>query len=112
MTIFKKILDGEIPATIIYQDDLCIAFRDIDPQAPTHVLVIPRKEIPSLADASPDDHRLLGHLLIKAAEIAASEGLAENGYRVVINVGNNGGQAVDHLHLHVLGGRRMKWPPG
>ncbi len=112
MTIFKKILDGEIPATIIYQDDLCIAFRDIDPQAPSHVLVIPRKEIPSLADASPDDHRLLGHLLIKAAEVAASEGLAENGYRVVINVGKNGGQAVDHLHLHVLGGRRMKWPPG
>jgi histidine triad (HIT) family protein len=112
MTIFKKILDGEVPATIIFEDDLCIAFRDIDPQAPTHVLVIPRKEIPSLAEASPEDHRLLGHLLIKAAEVAQSEGLSGNGYRVVINVGPNGGQAVDHLHLHVLGGRRMKWPPG
>lgn len=112
MTIFKKILDGEVPATVVFEDDLCMAFRDIAPQAPTHFLVIPRKEITSLAEASPDDHRLLGHLLIKAAEVARSEGLSENGYRVVINVGPNGGQAVDHLHLHVLGGRRMKWPPG
>ncbi len=112
MTIFKKIIDGEVPADIVYQDELCVAFRDIDPQAPTHILVVPRKEIPSLAEADPDDHRLLGHLLMKAAEVARSEGLDDNGYRVVVNVGRDGGQAVDHLHLHVLGGRRMQWPPG
>ena len=110
MTIFKKIIDGEIPADIVYQDDRCVAFRDIDPQAPTHILVVPRKEIPSLVSADPED--LLGHLLLKAAEVARSEGLDENGYRVVVNVGRDGGQAVDHLHLHVLGGRRMLWPPG
>lgn len=112
MTIFKKIIDGEVPADIVYQDELCVAFRDIDPQAPTHILVVPRREIPSLAEADPDDHRLLGHLLMKAAEVAHAEGLDENGYRVVVNVGPDGGQAVDHLHLHVLGGRRMQWPPG
>lgn len=112
MTIFKKIIDGEVPADIVYQDELCVAFRDVDPQAPTHILVVPRKEIASLAKADPDDHRLLGHLLMKAAEVARSEGLDENGYRVVVNVGRDGGQAVDHLHLHVLGGRRMQWPPG
>ncbi|MEJ2078109.1 MAG: histidine triad nucleotide-binding protein [Acidobacteriota bacterium] len=112
MTIFKKIIDGEIPADIVYQDDRCVAFRDIDPQAPTHILVVPRKEIPSLVSADPEDDRLLGHLLLKAAEVARSEGLDENGYRVVVNVGRDGGQAVDHLHLHVLGGRRMLWPPG
>ncbi|MFZ0430317.1 MAG: histidine triad nucleotide-binding protein [Acidobacteriota bacterium] len=112
MTVFKKIIEGEIPADIVYQDELCLAFRDIDPQAPTHILVIPKKEIPSLAAADPEDHRLLGHLLLKAAEVARAEGLDENGYRVVVNVGRDGGQAVDHLHLHVLGGRRMLWPPG
>lgn len=112
MTIFKKIIDGEVPADIVYQDERCVAFRDIDPQAPTHILVVPKKPIPSLRDADPADHRLLGHLLMKAAEVARSEGLDENGYRVVINVGRDGGQAVDHLHLHVLGGRSMQWPPG
>jgi histidine triad (HIT) family protein len=112
MTIFKKIIEGEVPADIVYQDELCVAFRDIDPQAPTHILVVPRREIPSLAKADPDDHRLLGHLLMNAAEVARSEGLDDNGYRVVVNVGRDGGQAVDHLHLHVLGGRRMLWPPG
>lgn len=112
MTIFKKIIDGEIPADKVYEDDLCVAFRDIAPQAPVHILVIPKKEIPSLAHAAGEDHALMGHLLIKAAEVARAQGLSENGYRVVINTGPDGGQAVDHLHLHILGGRPMTWPPG
>ncbi len=112
MTVFKKIIDREIPATIVYEDDLCLAFRDINPQAPTHVLLVPKQEIPSLAATRPEDHRLLGHLLVKAAEIARAEGLETRGYRVVINAGRDGGQSVDHLHLHILGGRPMAWPPG
>jgi histidine triad (HIT) family protein len=112
MTIFKKIIEKEIPAEIVYEDDLCLAFRDISPQAPTHVLLIPKKEIASLSTADPKDHPLLGHLLLKAAEIAQQEGLVENGYRVVINTGNYGGQSVDHLHFHILGGRHLGWPPG
>jgi len=112
MTIFRKIIDKEIPAEIIYEDDLCLAFRDVNPQAPTHVLLIPKKQIASLATADPLDHTLMGHLLLKAAEVAQKEGLVENGYRVVINTGNDGGQSVDHLHLHILGGRRLRWPPG
>jgi histidine triad (HIT) family protein len=112
MTIFKKIIDREIPADIVYEDELCLAFRDINPQAPTHILLIPKQEISSLAEATGDDHPLLGHLLVKAAEVARSQGLEENGYRVVTNVGSDGGQAVYHLHLHVLGGRPMTWPPG
>lgn len=112
MTIFKKIIEKEIPAEIIYEDELCLAFRDINPQAPTHVLLIPKKEITSLAEVDPKDHALMGHLLVKAAEIAEGEGLVENGYRVVINTGSDGGQSVDHLHLHILGGRYMGWPPG
>lgn len=112
MTVFKKIIDREIPASIVYEDDLCLAFRDINPQAPTHVLLVPKQEIPSLASVRPEDHRLLGHLLVKAAEIARAEGLEPRGYRVVINAGRDGGQSVDHLHLHILGGRPMAWPPG
>jgi histidine triad (HIT) family protein len=112
MTIFRKIIDREIPADIIYEDELCLAFRDINPQAPIHFLVIPRQDLGSLAEAEPDHHTLLGHLLLKAAEVARSEGLVENGYRVVLNTGPQGGQTVDHLHLHVLGGRYMGWPPG
>jgi histidine triad (HIT) family protein len=112
MTIFKKIIDREIPAEIIYEDEYCLAFRDINPQAPTHVLVIPKQEIATLAGATTEDHPLMGHLLLKAAEIARTEGLEEKGYRVVINVGPHGGQEVYHLHLHVLGGRPMSWPPG
>ena len=112
MTIFKKIMEKEIPAEIIYEDELCLAFRDISPQAPTHVLLIPKKEITSLAEVDPEDHALMGHLLVKAAAIAEAEGLVENGYRVVINTGSDGGQSVDHLHLHILGGRYMGWPPG
>lgn len=111
MTIFQKILDKQIPAQIVYEDDRCLAFRDIAPQAPTHVLIIPRKPIPSLAQADDADGALLGHLLSVARRIAQQEGLA-NGYRVVLNSGPDGGQSVDHLHLHLLGGRALAWPPG
>lgn len=110
-TIFGKIIRKEIPADIIYEDEMCLAFRDISPQAPIHILLIPKQHIPKLADATAEDHALLGHLLIKAKEIAAKEGLAK-GYRVVINTGEDGGQTVYHLHLHILGGRSLAWPPG
>jgi histidine triad (HIT) family protein len=110
-TIFKKILDKEIPADIVYEDDRCLAFRDINPQAPSHVLIIPKTEIASLADAAETDAPLLGYLLIVAAKLAAKLGMA-NGYRAVINCGRDGGQTVDHLHVHLLGGRSLKWPPG
>ncbi|HEY9889069.1 MAG TPA: histidine triad nucleotide-binding protein [Candidatus Obscuribacterales bacterium] len=111
-TIFSKIIRREIPADIIYEDDLCLAFRDITPQAPTHVLVIPKKPIPKLTDATPDDKELLGHLLLTVQSVADQLGLAAEGYRVVINTGTNGGQTVFHLHLHLLGGRSLQWPPG
>ncbi|CAD5926638.1 putative HIT-like protein Synpcc7942_1390 [Planktothrix tepida] len=110
-TIFSKIIRREIPADIVYEDDLCLAFRDIAPQAPVHILVIPKKPIPKLADATSEDHALMGHLLLKVKQVAEEAGL-ENGYRVVINTGVDGGQTVDHLHLHILGGRYMEWPPG
>ena len=112
MTIFAKIAAGEIPADIVYQDERAVAFRDIDPKAPVHILVIPRKPLQSLAHAAEEDADLLGHLLRVAARVAEAEGLPENGYRVVTNVGRDGGQSVDHLHLHVLGGRALGWPPG
>ena len=111
MTIFSDIVEGKLPADIVHEDHLCLAFRDINPQAPTHVLVIPREPIPRLADSTPEQELLLGHLLSVAREIAVKEGLGK-GYRVVINNGPDGGQEVEHLHLHVLGGRRMTWPPG
>ncbi len=110
-TIFKRIIDKEIPANVVYEDDRCLAFRDVNPQAPVHLLVIPRKEIPSLAEATDEDASLLGHLLLTARKLAAQLGLTQ-GYRVVINCGPDGGQSVDHLHLHVLGGRSLEWPPG
>lgn len=110
-TIFKKIIDKEIPADIIHEDEQCLAFRDINPQAPTHVLVIPKKEIPSLAEADDEDGNLLGHLLLVARKVAGQEGLT-NGYRTVLNCGADGGQSVDHMHVHVLGGRPLSWPPG
>lgn len=110
-TIFSKIIRREIPADIVYEDDLAIAFRDINAQAPVHILVIPKKPIPKLADAQPEDQALLGHLLLVAQRIAAQEGLTQ-GYRTVINTGEDGGQTVYHLHLHILGGRFMAWPPG
>lgn len=110
-TIFKRILDGEIPAKLVYEDEQCIAFHDVNPQAPTHVLVIPRKEIPSVAEATPEDQALMGHLLLAAGKIARDLGLG-NGYRLIINTGADGGQTVPHLHIHVLGGRSLAWPPG
>ena len=112
MTIFKKIIDGEIPADIVYDDEDCLAFRDVNPQAPIHILVIPKKEIASLAGAEREDQRLLGHILLKVADIARDQGLEVDGYRVVTNIGRNGGQSVDHLHFHLLGGRSLSWPPG
>jgi len=111
-TIFGKILRGEIPADLVYEDEHAIAFRDISPQAPVHVLVIPRKPIVSLAHAAEEDAELLGHLLQVCAKVAEAEGLPENGYRVVTNIGEGGGQSVFHLHFHVLGGRALQWPPG
>lgn len=110
-TIFKRIIDKEIPAQVVYEDDKCLAFRDVNPQAPVHVLVIPRQEIPSLAQAADSDAALLGHLLSAVRTVAKQLNLGQ-GYRVVINCGPDGGQTVDHLHLHVLGGRRLEWPPG
>jgi histidine triad (HIT) family protein len=110
-TVFKRIIDGEIPAKIIYQDDLCLAFHDIAPQAPTHVVVIPRKEIASLAEVADDDLALVGHLVLTIRKLAEQLELSD-GYRVVLNCGKHAGQSVDHLHFHLLGGRPMKWPPG
>jgi histidine triad (HIT) family protein len=110
-TIFKRIIDGEIPATIVYEDEQCLAFHDIAPQAPTHVIVIPRKEIPSMADISDADAPLVGHLLLIVRKLA-NELKLEDGYRVVVNCGPHGGQSVDHLHFHLLGGRPLSWPPG
>jgi len=110
-TIFGKIIRREIPADIVYEDDLALAFRDITPQAPTHILVIPKTPIPKLADATDADKDLLGHLLLTVKKVAEQEGLTQ-GYRVVINTGEDGGQTVFHLHLHLLGGRSLQWPPG
>ncbi|MGA0040642.1 MAG: histidine triad nucleotide-binding protein [Pirellulales bacterium] len=110
-TIFAKIIDRTIPANIVHEDDLCLAFHDISPQAPVHVLVIPKKPIVSLAHASGEDADLLGHLLHTATNVARTLSL-DAGYRVVINTGRDGGQSVDHLHLHLLGGRPLNWPPG
>lgn len=112
MTIFEKIIAREIPADIVFEDDQCLAFRDIDPQAPTHLLLVPKRPIPRLGATERTDTELLGHLLVKAAELARMIGLAEGGFRIVINSGPNGGETVPHLHLHILGGRPLKWPPG
>ena len=111
-TLFEKICDKEIPADIVYEDEQVVAFRDIAPAAPTHVLVIPRKAIPRINEAKPEDQSLLGHLLLKAAEVARSLGLGEDGFRLVINNGRHGGESVPHLHCHILGGRALNWPPG
>ena len=110
-TIFKRIIDGEIPADIVYEDDQCLAFRDISPQAPVHILTIPRKEIISIDHLSDEDEQLVGHIYLVIKQIAAAEGL-EYGYRVIVNCGEEGGQTVDHLHFHLLGGRGLSWPPG
>ncbi len=111
MTIFSRIIRREVPADIVYEDERCLAFRDVNPQAPVHVLLIPKKPIESLDSLSEDDRELAGHLLMKVPEIAAQLGLSD-GYRTVINTGANGGQTVFHLHLHILGGRGLSWPPG
>lgn len=110
--LFCKIAAGEIPSTQVYADDEFYAFRDINPGAPVHVLVIPRKHIPRITAAAPDDEALLGRLLLRANEIAASEGIAEPGFRYVMNCNEHGGQTVYHIHLHILGGRGLAWPPG
>ncbi len=106
-TIFSKIINGEIPADIVYRDDQVTAFRDIHPQAPVHVLIVPNKIIPTLNDAAPEDEALLGHLLTVAAQIARDEGIAEDGYRIITNCGKHAGQEVLHLHLHLLGGKKL-----
>ena len=111
-TLFEKICDKEIPADIVYEDDQVVAFRDIAPKAPMHVLVIPRKAIARINEALPEDQALLGHLLLKAAEVARSLGLGEDGCRLVLNNGRDAGETVPHLHCHILGGRKMEWPPG
>ncbi|AHY47431.1 Diadenosine tetraphosphate (Ap4A) hydrolase and other HIT family hydrolase [Rubrobacter radiotolerans] len=110
-TLFQKMMSGEIEADVVYEDDLCIAIRDINPQAPTHLLVVPRKPIPTLDDLTEEDEPLVGHLFTVAKKVAASEGLT-NGYRTVFNCKEDANQTVEHIHLHVLGGRKMKWPPG
>ena len=110
-TIFKKIIDREIKADIVHEDEHCLAFRDTNPQAPTHVLVIPKKEIPSLNALSDEDQQLIGHLFLAMKQLAQTLQL-DDGYRVTVNCGPNAGQSVDHLHFHLLGGRKMTWPPG
>ena len=111
-TLFKKIIDREIPANILYEDDLCLAFHDIMPQSPVHFLVIPKKEIASVNDIADADAALIGHLFCVIRQLAVEQGIAESGYRVVTNCGPNACQTVAHLHYHVLGGRTMTWPPG
>lgn len=110
-TLFQKIIDREIDADIVYEDGQCVAFRDVNPQAPTHILIVPRKPIPSVDDIEPEDEALVGHLFTIASDLADEEGLS-TGYRTVLNCGADAGQSVDHLHLHLLGGRQMDWPPG
>jgi len=110
--IFCKIIKGEIPSKKIYEDDEVLAFHDITPQAPVHFLIIPKHHIANLSETEPEDCALLGRLLLKARELAAQLGCGENGFRLVINCKSHGGQTVDHLHLHILGGRYLKWPPG
>ena len=110
-TIFKRIIDREVPAQIAYEDERCLAFHDVSPQAPTHVLIIPKKEIPTVNDLTDQDRELVGHLFLVAAQLASQLGLS-GGYRLVVNCGPDAGQAVPHLHLHLLGGRSLKWPPG
>jgi histidine triad (HIT) family protein len=111
-TIFSKIIERKIPADIVYEDDEVLAFRDVNPQAPTHVLIIPKKPIATVNDVQPDDAALIGKLVLTAKRIAADSGFAEEGYRLVMNCNTGGGQTVYHLHLHLLGGRRFSWPPG
>jgi histidine triad (HIT) family protein len=111
-TIFKKIIDKEIPADILLENENVLAFRDISPKAPVHILIIPKKEIDRISNAEDDDTELLGEMMQTAKKVAQQEGLSEEGYRLVMNCGENGGQEVEHIHLHLLGGRKLTWPPG
>jgi histidine triad (HIT) family protein len=110
--LFCKIAQGEIPATAVFQDNDIMAFRDINPQAPTHVLVIPKRHIATVNDTNDEDAQLLGNMVLRAKKLAQDEGLSEDGYRLVFNINSGGGQEVYHIHLHLLGGRQMTWPPG
>jgi histidine triad (HIT) family protein len=110
--LFCRIVSGELPSAQIYSDDAVVAIRDISPQAPTHVLLLSRKHIASVRELGAEDHDLIGQICAVGTELATREGIAEDGYRLVVNVGRNGGQSVDHLHVHLLGGRQMTWPPG
>lgn len=114
MTLFEKIIAREIPADIVFEDDRCLAFKDISPQAPTHILVIPKKPIPRVGEAEAEDEAVLGHLLLTAGKVASDLGFnsPDEGFRLIINNGKNGGEAVPHLHVHLLAGRQMQWPPG
>ena len=112
MTIFQKIIDKEIPADIVYEDESVLAFRDIAPQAPVHVLIIPKKPIVNIATATTEDQNLLGHIVLVAAQIARDLGVDDKGYRLVTNINQDGGQSVYHLHFHLLAGRQLTWPPG
>ena len=112
MTLFEKIVARQVPAGIVYEDDLVIAFNDINGKAPTHILIVPKKPIPRIAEAKPEDAQVLGHLMLKAAEVAKKLGIAGSGFRLVINNGPDAGESVPHLHCHVLGGRPLGWPPG
>ncbi|MCL4107280.1 UNVERIFIED_CONTAM: hypothetical protein GTU68_017164 [Idotea baltica] len=115
MTIFEKIIAREIPADIVHEDDLCIAFRDVQPQAPTHILIVPKKVIPRVGEATSEDQATLGHLLLTGGKIAEELGVKDTGnegFRLVINHGKNGGESVPHLHVHLLAGRPLSWPPG
>ncbi len=111
-TLFEKIVAREVPADIIYEDELVLAFRDIRPVAPVHVLIVPKKPIPRIAEAQTSDEKVLAHLLLKAAELAVKLGVGKSGFRLVINNGPNAGESVPHLHCHILGGRYLGWPPG
>ncbi|HAW98308.1 MAG TPA: histidine triad nucleotide-binding protein [Opitutae bacterium] len=110
-TLFEKIINREIPADVLHEDETCIAIRDIAPQAPVHALVIPKKVIPRIAEARREDQEVIGHLLLVAGQLARSEKL-DDGFRIVINNGSDGGETVPHLHVHLLGGRQLRWPPG
>ncbi len=111
-TLFQKIADREIPADIVYEDDLCLCFRDISPEAPIHLLLVPKKPIPRIGAAQKEDAELLGHLFTQIPVIAEAEGILESGFRTVINHGPHGGETVPHMHIHILGGRHLLWPPG
>lgn len=114
MTIFEKIIAREVPADIVHEDDRCIAFHDISPQAPVHILIVPKKVIPRIGEAVGGDEALLGHLLLTAGEVAAELGVlpTDQGFRLVINHGQDGGESVPHLHIHLMAGRPLEWPPG